>query len=58
MPKPFHFQELDGMEIPELTKLNRTRFITLSDKSLRVIRLRRSDDTRTKLALEIAMSPE
>ncbi len=58
MPKPFHFQESDGMQILELTKLNLTRFMTLSDKSLRVIRLRRSDDTRTKLALEIAMSPE
>jgi len=32
--------------------------MTFSDRSLRVLRFRRLDDIRTKLALEIAMSPE
>lgn len=58
MPNPFPFQKLfEVIQIPELTKLNLTRFITVSDRSRRVIRLRRSDDMRTKLAVEIAISP-
>ena len=45
-------------KMSRLTKLNLTRLMTLVDRSWSVMRLGRSDETRMKLALEMATSPE